>query len=134
VEPEPAEHPEPTDPPAVEERAPQVEPEPPRKGGKPRKDKPRAPGPGPEVGEPPCTDVAAEATMAIRSRQWSRVLKLTKSSRCWDDDVTRNSLRINALFELERYDECVKLGETVAHPEVRRWAKRCEQQLEGKGT
>lgn len=133
--PEPEEHPEPTEPSAVEEPAPQVEPksEPPRKSGKPRKDKPRVPGPGPEVDEPPCTDVAAEATMAIRSKQWSRVLKLTKSSRCWDDDVTRNSLRINALFELARYDECVKLGETIAHPEVRRWAKRCEQQLAGKG-
>ena len=71
--------------------------------------------------------------MAIRSKQWSRVLKLTKSSRCWDDDVTRTSLRINALFELKRYDECIKLGGTVAHPEVRRWAKQCEQQLEGSG-
>jgi serine/threonine protein kinase len=132
---EPAVAPEPTEPSAVEEPAPQVEPEPepPRKSSKPRKDKPRVPGPGPEVDESPCTDVAAEATMAVRSKQWSRVLKLTKSSRCWDDDVTRNSLRINALFELARYDECVKLGETIAHPEVRRWAKRCEQQLAGKG-
>ena len=137
VGPEPAEHPEPTrssaveDPPRVAEAEP--EPVPTRRSGKPHKVKPQPPQPLPEVGEAPCTDVAAEATTATRGKQWSRVLKLTKSPRCWDDDVTRNSLRVNALYELKRYSECVQLGETIAHPEVRRWAKRCEQQLEKDG-
>jgi hypothetical protein len=90
---------------------------------------PRSPDSTPAV-EEPCTDVAAEAKAASRDKQWSRVLKLTKSTRCWTDTAARNRLRANALLESGQLAECVKLGATDSQPEVQRIVKRCAKQLE----
>lgn len=103
-----------------------VEPQPER-DGRPH-DEPPKPEPTPMV-EPPCGDVAAQAESASNRRQWSRVLTLTRPSRCWDDRATRVWLRIEALSELRRYHECVELGASSTDPEVVRMARSCAAQL-----
>jgi hypothetical protein len=74
--------------------------------------------------------VAAEAKTASRSKQWSRVLKLTKSSRCWDDDGVRIYLRAQALSEIGRFADCAALESSSRNPEAKRLAKSCALQLE----
>lgn len=76
-----------------------------------------------------CTDVVANAELASRSRQWKRVLKLTKTRRCWDDEDARVWLRVRALLELHRYAECAALGSSSTHPEAARSAKLCASQI-----
>lgn len=115
------------------EPAPEVAPEP-KPGKTRRKPKtPREPEPAPAV-EEPCTDVASEAKAASRDKQWSRVLKLTKSSRCWDDDKIRRRVRAKALMETGRLADCVELGSADPDADVRRVATLCAMQLEKAGT
>jgi eukaryotic-like serine/threonine-protein kinase len=83
----------------------------------------------PEPEREPCTDVAADAQKASRSRQWSRVLQLTKSARCWEDPTTRTRLRVEALTELGRFAECVEVGSGVDDRLVQRLVKQCEKHL-----
>jgi hypothetical protein len=114
---------------------PEPEPTPLPKSEGPRKvKKPRQPHPMPEVAEPSCTDVDAEAQAANEARQWSRVLKLTKSSRCWKDDGKREWLRVRALSQTDRYAECAELGASSRNPEAKRLGKSCATQLEQEKT
>lgn len=78
----------------------------------------------------PCPDVAAQAQAASRGRQWSRVLQLTKSSRCWDDPKARVWLRVEALSELGLHEECVRAGSRSDDPAVKRLVKQCEKHLD----
>lgn len=82
----------------------------------------------------PCGDVAAEATAASQAMRWDRVLALTKSPRCWDDGAKRVWLRVEALSELGRFAECVRVGSGSSQPVVQRTVKHCARQLESKGT
>lgn len=94
-----------------------------------RKSKPaRRPTRAPAIDEP-CPDVAAEANAASRGKQWARVLQLTKSARCWADPGARIELRVEALLELGRYDDCSTLGGSSKDPEIRRMARSCAAQL-----
>ncbi len=115
----------------AEPQAPEPPPEP--KTAKPtrsRKDRRR---PTPSAVEE-CTDVVADAEQASRSRQWKRVLKLTKSRRCWDDEEARVWLRVRALLELRRYAECAALGSSSTHAEAARSAKLCASQIAEEST
>jgi len=82
----------------------------------------------------PCPDVAAKAQDASRSRDWSRVLQLTKSSRCWNDAGARVWLRIEALSELRLFDECVQVGSKSRDPSVKRLVKQCQKHLDEEST
>ena len=93
------------------------------------KAKRRPKGPVLDAVEQPCPDAAAQAQAARRRRQWDQVLQLTKS-RCWDDDVQRIRLRVQALMELRRHRECVALGAQSRDPEVVRLVKTCATRLE----
>lgn len=85
----------------------------------------------PEVELDHCPEEIRSAHDAARSRQWSRVLKLTKRTKCWTpsamDDRTR--LRTQALFEVNRYRECAELGRGSSDRSVARWVATCEAHL-----
>ena len=107
------------------------EPAPSHRRDEPRKvKKPRLPPPKPEDVEPACTDVDAEAQAANDARQWSRVLKLTKSARCWKNDGKREWLRVRAFSQTNRYTECAELGAASGNPEAKRLGKSCAAQLD----
>lgn len=115
----------PTSPPSTADEAPaKVEEEPKRKPSRKGDAKPSV----------PCTDVAAEATEASQAMRWDRVLALTKTSRCWNDGAKRIWLRVEALSELGRFAECVRVGSSSTQPVVQRTVKHCARQLEEKGT
>ncbi|MEX1363131.1 MAG: serine/threonine-protein kinase [Nannocystaceae bacterium] len=123
--------------PAVEgpspEPRPSAEPSPPprpprTKTRRPRRTKPREPSDEAPVVAAPCTD-EADATAAYRDQRWPAVLEHTQSTRCWPDATARMRLRTRALFELGQFEECARLGATVADVETRRLAKHCSKQL-----
>ncbi|MEX1362993.1 MAG: protein kinase [Nannocystaceae bacterium] len=86
--------------------------------------KPRAPS------ARPCEDVAGQAAEADEARRYARVLKLTRSSRCWNDHEQRLSLRVHALSETGRYQECVDVGAKSSAAATQRLVKHCKRQLE----
>ncbi|MCA9656122.1 MAG: protein kinase [Myxococcales bacterium] len=105
-------------------------PEPETKRRRPKGTKRKRPRPTPAVvEEPPCTDVAGDSRAAVRSKQWTRVLKLTKSSRCWEDEGLRTYLRAQAFSELRRYSECAALSSS-SNPETKRMALSCATQID----
>jgi len=88
--------------------------------------KPRAPSPKPR----PCDDVERDAAAAAKARQWARVLRLTRSSRCWNDEAQRMWLRVSALSGLGRHADCAKLGAKFSAPVVARLAKQCAKRID----
>jgi len=96
-------------------------PERPRK----RRPSPKRPAPTPEE----CAKRVADAQAASRDRRWRSVLQLTKSSECWSDPDARTWLRVEALSELGRFEQCAALGRTSRNPEIARMVKSCDTQL-----
>ncbi len=94
--------------------------------GSKRPHKPRVPAPEPR----PCEDVTSQAAAAAKASRWARVLQLTESPRCWTDSSQRMWQRVNALFEMGRYAECVKTGARSSVPMVARVAKQCEKKID----
>ncbi|MEM7160707.1 MAG: protein kinase [Myxococcota bacterium] len=78
----------------------------------------------------PCPETLERASAARKARQWRQVAELTRTRRCWDDPVAYTRMRIKALSELGRFNDCVKLGEASADPEARRMAVHCDRQLD----
>lgn len=72
-----------------------------------------------------CGAVARDAETANRERAWQRVVKLTASRKCWKDNARRLRLRLRALSELGRYDECARLGRAATAPSSQRLARHC---------
>ncbi|MEX1366173.1 MAG: protein kinase [Nannocystaceae bacterium] len=89
--------------------------------------------PAPAKVEEDCGDTVADAEQARRSRQWKRVLTLTKSGRCWDDQGAREWARVRALLELGRYADCAALASSSSNPDVVRMGTICAETNAEKG-
>lgn len=77
-----------------------------------------------------CDDVAAAAAAAAKAKNWTKVVSLTRSKRCWDNDQQRAELRVSALMMLGRYAECVKVGRRSNAPQVARIVNACQSRLD----
>ncbi|MEX1366754.1 MAG: serine/threonine-protein kinase [Nannocystaceae bacterium] len=78
---------------------------------------------------PACDEVLAKVDRAVAERDWRKVLRLTRSGRCWDHRVTRIELRVQAFAQLQRWQECTELATTVDSVEMKRAASRCAAAL-----
>lgn len=80
-----------------------------------------------------CPEAVQAARDAADEREWGRVLQLTRNDACWRPHAAeeRVRLRVQALFETLRYDECAELGEGATAPDVRRWAHICASKSRG---
>jgi serine/threonine protein kinase len=117
---------------------PDIEPEPkPRVNQGARRLRPRRPNPkvrspadrGPTISE--CEDTVAAANSAWRDLRSSDVLLHTSARACWAEaPIGRLALRAEALMDLGRWSECVRLGQQSQSPKVQRWTTRCEKRLE----
>lgn len=74
-----------------------------------------------------CPEIVSAAKKAAEGREWGSVIRLTKSDACWRPHASeeRVRLRVQALFETLRYDECAKAGEGATAPDILRWAHIC---------
>jgi serine/threonine protein kinase len=89
--------------------------------------------PKPPVAEPKvdesateaCVRRRAEAVDAREAHAWPSLLKATSKSSCWDSQKERTRMRVKALLELLRFDECIAAAGSSSDPEVVRDAKIC---------
>jgi serine/threonine-protein kinase len=100
----------------------------PAKDPGPRKSAPEASGPAHET--PRCEDLRSAADAAKASRNWSAVLSRTRDASCWASKSERTLLRVTALAELGRWEECVRAGSGSADPRIATRTKFCRKQQE----
>lgn len=115
-----------------EAERPHVEPEPVPAPELPVEPEP-TPRPAPAVRQSPltsganCDGVDDRARAAFERRDWRTVLAETTRKACWrehEQDGVR--LRTTALFNLGRWTECAKIGETSNDPKIRSIAEACQ--------
>ncbi len=111
------------------------------RGSGKRKGKPKG-GSLPSVGvpdEPPpaddeaCVRTRREAENMRQAHEWHGVLRLTDKAECWPSKATRLKLRVKANMELNRFEECVRLGKDSGDSEVVGWVRVCSKRLDSKG-
>jgi serine/threonine protein kinase len=72
-----------------------------------------------------CVRRRAEAADAREAHAWASLLKATSKSACWDSQRDRTRMRVKALLELLRFEECVAAAGSSTDPEIVRDAKIC---------
>ncbi len=77
--------------------------------------------------QPACVQTRSDAAAALKAGQWTRADKLAKQAKCWPDTIARLRIRVQALAQVERYDECVKVGEYLEDKEIKRWVNICRR-------
>lgn len=75
-----------------------------------------------------CTALRAAADAARERLDWNEVLSLTKQSRCWAAS-TRARLRVRALLDLGRFEQCVREYGKSRDPAVMSAANVCKESL-----
>jgi hypothetical protein len=73
-----------------------------------------------------CIALRAAADAARERLDWAEVLSLTKQSRCWTAN-TRARLRVRALLDLGRYEQCVREYGNSRDPAVMSAANVCKE-------
>src|SRR5690606_6762166 len=63
---------------------------------------------------PECQTQRQKAEQAARDRSWSVVLTETLRSECWPSSTGRKVMRLEALMELGRYEQCVSEGAGIS--------------------
>ncbi|HLT36744.1 MAG TPA: hypothetical protein VK034_10670 [Enhygromyxa sp.] len=77
----------------------------------------------------PCLRRREQAEQALSRGEWAQLEQLARRKSCWPRASTAVGLRMQALFELERYHECIDLGATSPAKETARWANNCRRAL-----
>jgi hypothetical protein len=72
-----------------------------------------------------CTTQRDQAAVAARDGRWARLEVLSRETKCWRPTREAKVLRMHALFELGRFDECTKVGGGATHPEIEKWTNLC---------
>lgn len=107
-----------------------VEPAPPQPTAttKPSKRKPAQPVKPPAHESEACQRTVAEARNAEAGHAWSRLLSTTRDKRCFENRAEWAEMRVRALLEAGRLDECIALGEGSKIPNVKMYAGICRAQ------
>jgi hypothetical protein len=72
-----------------------------------------------------CEQIRDDADLAAAGGGWKQLEKLTRDYKCWPNSNTAKIMRMNALFELRRFEECVKVGEGSSNSKINKLRKRC---------
>ncbi|KIG18248.1 hypothetical protein DB30_01357 [Enhygromyxa salina] len=72
-----------------------------------------------------CVTQRELADEAQRAGNWTRLEELTREVKCWRPTRKAKVMRMNALFELGRLEECEKIGNGSNHPEIKKWMNLC---------
>ena len=77
---------------------------------------------------------AEERDQAMKDRlagKFASVLTHTRIKKCWPNARERLELRVRALSELGRYQECIDTGGSSTDAGIARMVRRCRKHLEG---
>jgi hypothetical protein len=94
----------------------------PESGKKKKKSRPDA--------TPACVARRGDADAALRDGEWVQLEEIAKQTKCWSKASEAKALRMRALFELERFEECVELGTNDRSKEMVKWQKNCSRALQ----
>ena len=85
----------------------------------------------PAVDSPACREHRDAAVKAKRSSNWSAVLEHVSAKACWTGPhkTAAVALRVRALFQTERFAECVKAGGKSSDEEVTKVVVSCAGRL-----
>jgi hypothetical protein len=86
----------------------------------------------PVVDDEACVRTRREAEHARTAFDWHGVLRHTDKAQCWPSNATRKKLRVKANMELNRFEECVRLGQDSSDSEVVGWVRTCSKRLDSK--
>ncbi|TPV93851.1 MAG: hypothetical protein B7733_18225 [Myxococcales bacterium FL481] len=75
-----------------------------------------------------CVQQRDAADAARRAHAWDEVVTLTRSSGCWRS-APRSALRTQALFQLGRFEECIKAGRGRRHSTTEKFVRLCRARL-----
>jgi hypothetical protein len=78
-----------------------------------------------------CGERRARADAALRGGDWSALERLAQQSACWARADTAVSLRMQALFEMGRYAECIALGSKAKSKVIKQWENNCLRAQQG---
>lgn len=79
-----------------------------------------------------CVRMRREAEHARQAYDWHGILRHTDKAECWPSSATRRKLRVKAYMELNRFEDCVRLGKDSADSEVVGWVRTCNKRLDSK--
>jgi serine/threonine protein kinase len=79
-----------------------------------------------------CVRTRREAEQARQAHDWHGILRHTDKAACWPSSATRKKLRVKANMELNRFEECVRLGKDSGDSEVVGWVRMCSKRLDSK--
>ncbi|HET6582244.1 MAG TPA: protein kinase, partial [Nannocystaceae bacterium] len=80
-----------------------------------------------------CVRTRREAEDARNNHDWNGLLRHTQKGSCWPTGSARKKLRVKAMMELNRFDDCVQLGQGVTDTEVVGWVQTCSKRRDAKG-
>jgi serine/threonine-protein kinase len=84
------------------------------------------PSPTPEGPDgPACRRARAQAADARTAGDWDGVLRHTRDARCWPSSPERTALRVKALSEQGRWEDCIAAGRGTTDEKVARVVKIC---------
>jgi hypothetical protein len=88
-----------------------------------------------ELSSTACVQVRRDALAAREAHDWRTLLRAASRSGCWQSIRGRSKLRIKALMELKRFDECAEAATRSDHhdAEVARWAEICKRRTAATG-
>lgn len=76
-----------------------------------------------------CIATRARVHKARVDRQWIALEKGTRQTKCWGDRGDLLALRVRALWELEKWEDCAREGKTAKDGKVRKWATDCQRNI-----
>jgi hypothetical protein len=77
-----------------------------------------------------CAARRRNAEAALREGEWAQLEVLVKQTKCWRKPSEAKALLMRALFELERFEECIELSKNDRSKEVGKWQKNCSRALQ----
>ncbi|MFV8749024.1 hypothetical protein ACNOYE_00575 [Nannocystaceae bacterium ST9] len=73
-----------------------------------------------------CRALRDRATAAFQAGAWVEVESTTRRKGCWKSGRSLTLMRVRALFELKRFDECIRVARRDNSEDAKKWKKTCE--------
>jgi serine/threonine-protein kinase len=74
---------------------------------------------------PGCADIRRAAARARQRSAWNTLLRKVERGECWRKRSDHVHLRVQALAELERFEDCLNLGKGYNDPRIKRYVRLC---------
>jgi hypothetical protein len=77
--------------------------------------------------DPACAHRRKQAHNAKQRGDWTRLEELARRKGCWSRPDLALALQMEALFELERHEDCVRIGANSKSEDIQIWVSNCRR-------